>query len=625
MTVAACGGVVALGGPKDGAPADSAATVDDGLGTMPTGTLKLASKIDLLLMIDNSSSMKDKQELLRKSLPDLLTRLVSPRCVDPAGAVVGTSTNGVCTAGRPEFAPVSDLHIGILSSSLGGRGGDVCPDTGHFNDDAHLLQRGDDGSPVPDAASGFLAFGPGGITDPDRLRTDLASLVSGVHDDGCGLEAQLESWYRFLVQPDPYVSIKVDATNRAAVQGVDETILQQRRNFLRPDSLLAVLMLTDEEDASVDPFEVGGQGWAFVNSEFPGSPIFRADGKTTTAPRASSVCASAPGAAECTSCGFAATCDAAGDPLCQNLRNDPSCQLHAGYYFTNEEDLNVRFHHMKQRFGVDPQYPITRYANGLSSAKVPDRTGEHDPLPAAPSTPDTARMQLPYKPSYLGNNNCSNPIFSTNLPSVASDELCNLPPGPRSRDLVVFGAITGVPSSLIPGRVLSEPDWIRILGKDPRHFDETGIDPHMVQSVTPRAGLPGVTAADDADPIHGRERDTAGLDLQFACTFPLETPFACTGLAACDCTLPGGGTSPGVDVGGPLCGKGDQANVQLRGKAYPGTRQLEVARLLGSRAIVSSLCPVHATEATPGDALFGYRSAMSALGDRMALSLLPAD
>lgn len=619
MTVTACGGAVVLGGPKESDPT-AAALEDDGMGTMPSGTLTLASKVDLLLMIDNSSSMKDKQELLRKSLPDLLTRLVSPRCVDAAANVLGTSTNGSCAAGRPEFAPVRDLHIGILSSSLGGRGGDLCPDVGHSNDGAHLLQRGgEDGHPVADAASGFLAFGAGAITDPERLRTDLADLVSGVHDDGCGFEAQLESWYRFLVQPDPYASIAVDATNRTDMQGIDATILKQRHDFLRPDSLVAILMLTDEDDASVDPLEIAGQGWAFLANQFPGSPSFRPDGKSTTAPRAASGCASAPGAPACTSCGFAATC-APDDAACQALKQDAICLRSSGYYGPDEDDLNVRFHHMKQRFGVDPQFPITRYTNGLSSAKVPDRSGEHAPLKPYVSGSEPQRLQLPYPRSYLGNNNCSNPLFSMNLPSETGDELCSLAPGPRSRDMVVFGVIAGVPSSLLTAKVLGEAEWTKILGKDPRHFDETGIDPHMVQSTEPRSGLPGTTAPDDADPIHGREWATGGRDLQYACTFPLETPIACKTAGACGDCGPNA-----VGAAGPLCGAGAEAGFQIRGKAYPGTRQLEVARVLGGRAIVSSLCPTHVTETSPPDPQFGYRSAMAAMGDRMARSLQPAD
>jgi hypothetical protein len=39
-------------------------------------------KIDLLFMVDNSRSMTDKQEILRLALPDLVSRLVNPICVD---------------------------------------------------------------------------------------------------------------------------------------------------------------------------------------------------------------------------------------------------------------------------------------------------------------------------------------------------------------------------------------------------------------------------------------------------------------------------------------------------------------------------------------------------------------
>ena len=43
-------------------------------------------------------------------------------------------------------------------------------------------------------------------------------------------------------------------------------LLAQRKAFLRPDSLVVVVMLTDEDDSSPDPLAVGGQGWAFWRS-----------------------------------------------------------------------------------------------------------------------------------------------------------------------------------------------------------------------------------------------------------------------------------------------------------------------------------------------------------------------
>ena len=47
------------------------------------------------------------------------------------------------------------------------------------------------------------------------------------------LEAQLESAYRFLVQPDPWLSVKLTATNQAGYVGLDTELLKQRKAFLR--------------------------------------------------------------------------------------------------------------------------------------------------------------------------------------------------------------------------------------------------------------------------------------------------------------------------------------------------------------------------------------------------------
>jgi len=554
--------------------------------------------------------MADKQALLKDAVPDLVRRLVNPRCVDPQNPsrVVGTSTGGVCVVGALEFPSVHDLHIGVVSSALGGRGGNACgpaknllhPELDAHNDDqAHLLARGgDDEHAIADMApSNFLAwFPPTGtnqngakptvtaIEDPARFARDFQDLVAGVHEFGCGFEAQLESWYRFLVQPDPYATIEVDANGRAQLVGVDEVILKQRHDFLRPDSLVAVILLTDENDSTVDPLALDGRAWGYENPPFPDSPTGRA-------PRPTSACAESPDAPACTSCATAAS------------SGDPSCTLNDGYYAPPEDDGNVRFFHMKQRFGVDPQFPVQRYIDALTSARVPDRAGEH----GSGST------------GYLDEKNCTNPLFAKDLPADARGELCALARGPRSLDLVYFAIIGGVPNSLLhfdpndPAKnVLTSADWRAILGADPLHYDFTGVDPHMRESIEPRAGLPGLDASNTADPIHGREWDTKGVDLQYACTFPLATPRDCSTVTAtvgCDCKKP----SPVCDAQNPL--------VQLRGKAYPPVRELVVARALGDRGIVSSLCPIHPTPLVTDDPLYGYRPAMKTILDRLKAGL----
>ena len=57
--------------------------------TSSTVAVKLAQeavdKVDILFDIDNSASMGDKQAYLSKAIPDLITRLVTPNCVDANG------------------------------------------------------------------------------------------------------------------------------------------------------------------------------------------------------------------------------------------------------------------------------------------------------------------------------------------------------------------------------------------------------------------------------------------------------------------------------------------------------------------------------------------------------------
>ena len=92
------------------------------------------SKVDLLFDIDNSATMGAKQTYLEQAIPELIARLVTPRCIDEAtGQPSGTNadpTTGACSTGSTaEFARVHDMHIGVVTSSLGPRLGDVCTST----------------------------------------------------------------------------------------------------------------------------------------------------------------------------------------------------------------------------------------------------------------------------------------------------------------------------------------------------------------------------------------------------------------------------------------------------------------------------------------------------------------
>jgi hypothetical protein len=633
-------------------------------------------KVDLLFAIDNSPSMGDKQELLAAAVPALVGRLLNPRCVDAdvsktckaasdctsfgPGADCDTTGNGgagrcfvpgdgkggslhcsTIAGAKPEFAPIHDLHVGIVSSSLGGGGSpDVCVATTndplHQDDHGHLLNRtvvaGADGPPIANAkptdgnGGNFLAWLPAsepantGKPPPNvtpystgqdtQLVADFASLVRGVQQHGCGLEAQLESWYRFLVQPDPWDKIVLSNENppRASLQGVDVTLLAMRHDFLRSDSLVLIVQVTDEEDSWSDPMWLGGYGWTARTSAFPGGP------GSGAGPRGTSECdapedvndptAWGPNNPDCTSCAF----PGANKPISGTaIGNDPNCNACApgqtscpqkGWYspatsssgpITAIDGLNVRYgnQYMRKRYGFDNQHDVQRYIDGLRSSTVPDRDNE-------------AHAPNPYSTT---KRNCTNPLYAQNLPDGSDSSpgaLCQLKSGSRTPDRVFYALLGGVPNRLIsdsngnPKLDLSASDWTFILGKDPAHYIFDGIDAHMLESTAPRQGMqsPGTTYALGTDPDNGRDWNTttsaSGIDLEYACTFDLPAPKDCTVVTdpdACECT---GAASTAVD-GPPLCSPTARMT-QIKGKAYPTIRELRVAQGLGGQSVVASLC-----------------------------------
>ena len=72
----------------------------------------------------------------------------------------------------------------------------------------------------------------------------------------------------------------------------------------------------------------------------------------------------------------------------------------------------------------------------------------------------------------------------------------------------------------------------------------------------------------------------------------------------------------------PLCqGSGGYTTTQIRAKAYPGIRELQVLQGLNDQAIVASICPANVTDPTRSD--FGYRPAIAALIGRCATAPRP--
>ncbi len=542
-------------------------------------------RIDLLLAIDNSSSMGDKQEILARAVPQLVRRLANPRCLDASGAAVADqpeSPTAACPTGSErEFLAVPDIHIGIVSSSLGAPQGLICSGATE-GDAAHLLARTLDGAAVPTYEGlGFLAWDPDKKLDPPGegvldagttgLVPRLQDMVRGVNENGCGFESQLESWYRFLIQPDPWDELVWEGDDLVP-RGLDETVLDQRKAFLRPDSLVAIVMLTDENDCSIAP----GDGAARIY-----------DANHMVKPR--SECAVSPDDPCCAPCDQApASCPP--DAACEG-ENGQTARL------TEDEDpYDLRCFDQKRRFGKSYLHGTDRYVSGLTEPTVPDRDG--NPAP--------------------------NPLFVDLDPS---DELR----GSRSSSLVFLAGIVGVPwqdiardpttltKGLKSAKELAERNaqgvtaWDVILG-DPA-AGILPLDPHMIESTEPRSGTNPITgttiapptAGPDADPISGHEQPPQIDNLQYACIFPLLAPMP-------------GSTSCVEPDGDPLCQdpSGAYGTTQHRAKAYPGLRELSVLQGVGEQAIVASVCPANMDEATQETAPdFGYTPAIGALVDQL--------
>jgi len=581
----------------------------------------VVDKADLLFMIDNSVSMADKQEILAKAVPVLVKRLATPRCLDaqrtPNGSV--SDVTGHCAVGTPEFAAVKDIHVGVVTSSLGNHGGTECTPSaddvmnGRTPDDrAELLPTANPavrGSIDSYDGTGFLAWDAGqkdtppGSNDIVGFGTTFGTYVQKAGENGCGYESSLEAWYRFLIDPTPPDSVTSAPGPDGIVVNhlgpVNQVVLDQRKAFLRPDSLLAIVMLTDENDCSVIDDD-NTQGWLVTQLN---------DGKGNEfhLPRASAACATNPDDPCCHSCAGQAPNG------CTPNESDAECSKKSVVLDKSEDGNNLRCFQQKRRFGLDLLYPLERYIDGLTKSTVRDRSGQEVP----------------------------NPIFQASGGQP-----------PRPKNLVLLAGIVGVPwqdiatddsltgdglSYLTASELTKRERWATILGGSD---GSPPADPLMLESITPRTGqnpvlnaplAPPSTDLPGSNPINGHEMNIPdNNDLQYACIFQLPTPRQCDGSNAnsCDCT------HDDQKYDRPLCDFPNGPNtdgIQRYAKAYPGLRELGVLQGVKDNGIVASICAKHSVPATglaaEADTSYGYNPAVAAMGDiirqRLARQCLP--
>jgi hypothetical protein len=507
-----------------------------------------------------------------------LNRFVNPVCIDRYGM-----TNQPAAADAPcpngmnrQFSPVRDIHIGLVTSSLGS--GDihspVCPPTlaSKGNDAAHLVGSLARASGVPTYPGGFLVWDPDqkavppGQADVGALIDSFRSLVDTIGEQGCGFEHQLEAWYRFLVDPEPRLATRLlpcagadSGAKCAKPDGLDQVVLDQRAAFLRPDSLLVIVMLTDENDCSMTD-----DGEAVLGGNDP-------------PPQGAAACATNPDDPCCYPCTLPAP---AGCPS-----PDPVCAVSKT---AQNEFANLRCFDGKRRYGFDGLRPVQRYVDALTKPTVPSRSGTMVPNPLFASG-----QRTPSKIFLVG-------IVGVPWQDIATDDsrtsptALHLKSAQQLRDGALWEVIAGDPATHAPAK-----------------------DALMTESVTPRVGTDPITgdalapptAALLANPINGHERNIAMPDdLQYSCIFQLPTSRDCTGSSdSCECTNFSDGTM------NPLCqaADGTYSATQRYAKGFPSLRVLEVLKGVADAGVVASICPKNIAD--PTSEAYGYRPVIGTL------------
>jgi hypothetical protein len=191
------------------------------------------NKLDLLFMIDNSNSMKTMQQKLQEQLPTFMT-------------VLEQSPNGL-----------PDIHIAVVSSDMGAPGDTsipMCTTSGGQGRFQYKAEGSCTGTTLADGAT-FLSDSNGVANFTGQI-SDVFQCIALLGDRGCGLENQLGS---------------IDRALGADGQGPPPA---ENAGFLRDDALLAIVLLTNEDDCSAPPnTKVYSENGAQENLSNPLGPL----------------------------------------------------------------------------------------------------------------------------------------------------------------------------------------------------------------------------------------------------------------------------------------------------------------------------------------------------------------
>jgi hypothetical protein len=162
-------------------------------------------QLDLVFLVDNSSSMREEQDNLRRNFPDFMRELQ---------AIPG---------GLP------DTRIGIISSNFGAGPTMPAPECQRFGDRGVFQVKPGCGLDVN--TSRWLSIDAMGVPNFQGDLPTVFGCMAALGTNGCGYEHQLQSL-------------------RAAFA---ENVAMENRGFLRPQAYLGIVILSDEDDCSGEP------------------------------------------------------------------------------------------------------------------------------------------------------------------------------------------------------------------------------------------------------------------------------------------------------------------------------------------------------------------------------------
>jgi hypothetical protein len=201
-----------------------------GQGCLQSAALKIDA-VDILLVIDDSSSVATKVEQLKNELPHLLSAI----------------TTGEGDAGS--FPPAKSVHVAVTTTDMGGPAvnSGFCSGLGR---DGRFVQPGDLGVSCNISYPGYLAYAAEGSASV----AESASCVPLIFGDpqsgwvrGCGFEQPLEAALKSLWPAQD------DSVTFSSGHGHGDG---KNAGFLRDNSVLVVIVVSDEDDCSASDRDI---------------------------------------------------------------------------------------------------------------------------------------------------------------------------------------------------------------------------------------------------------------------------------------------------------------------------------------------------------------------------------